>query len=258
MKTFKFSTLLIAIASIFTFSSCLDDNDGTNLPTYSSYVTIAGDAFFGYTFYSDFGCILKPTQQSVQEVLPGLSKTDVKRAMVAFDLLNEAENGKELKAGEIYDIVLRSSYYSNYAVPTYQTIDIAGNTAAADTLTANNKQIYNVQQYIWAANGYLNAQLTISYDPDKQFYLNTFYDRKKDIDVANNTLYLTLYYNHNSTNPYYQGNSVFSFDLPDEAASQFKADSINVVLRSLTNSDYQITEVGKCRMALDDFFVPSY
>lgn len=258
MKTFKFSALLIALASVFTFSSCLDDNEGTSLPTYSSYVTIAGDALLGYTFYSDFGCVLRPTSQSVLEILPGLSGSNVKRAMVAFDLLNEAENGKELEAGKTYDIVLRNSYYSNYAIPTFQTIDITANTAAADTLVANNKQISSINQDIWAANGYLNAQLTISYDPNKKFYLNTYYDRDQDIDVTNNTLYLTLYYNPNSNSPTSQGVSVFSFDLPDDAAFNFMTDSVDVVLRSLTNNDFQITEVGRCRMALDDFFVPSY
>ena len=51
--TLKLSTLLVAIASAFTFSSCLNNDDDSTYPTYSSYVTITGDQFIGYTFYSD-------------------------------------------------------------------------------------------------------------------------------------------------------------------------------------------------------------
>ena len=120
--TLKFSTLLVVLASVFTFSSCLNNGDDSSYPTYSSYVTITGDQFMGYTFYSDFGSILRPTSASVQEVLPGLSASTVKRAYVAFDLASEAENGQNLESNKRYDIILRPSYYANYALPTYQTI----------------------------------------------------------------------------------------------------------------------------------------
>ena len=91
MKALKISTFLAALAASFTFSSCLDDGNSDTAPRFTSYVTIAGDATFGYTFHSDFGCTLKPTSASIQEVLPGLSQANVKRAVVAFDLLNDAK-----------------------------------------------------------------------------------------------------------------------------------------------------------------------
>ena len=258
MKTLKISTLLVALASVFTFSSCLDESEDSSLPAYTSYVTIAGDAAFGYTFYSDFGCTLKPTASSIQTVLPGLSTSNVKRALVAFNLLNEAEQGQALVAGKTYDIELGQSYYANYAIPTYQSIEISHNSAAADTLTTKNEMINTIDKNIWAINGYVNAQLTINYDQSKPFYLNTYYDREKDIDPETSTLYLNLYFNNNSTNDYYQGTSVFSFDLPDDAAFEFMTDSVNVVLRAINTHDNQLMEVGKCRMGIDDFFVPSF
>jgi len=259
MKTLKFSSLLIALASVFTFSSCLDDSEGSSLPHYSSYVTVTGDATFGYTFFSDFGCTLKPTAASVQNVLPGLSKANVKRAVVAFDLLNEAEQGQSLQAGKTYEIVLGSSPYANYAIPTYTTIDIADNTAAADTLIANNKRINSTESSsIWGINGYINTELTINYDPNKPFYLNTYYNRETDIDPVSKTLYLNLYYNNNSNNPTSQGKSVFSFKLPDDAAFEFDTDSVNVVLKAITQDDGQMTEIGKCRIAVNDFSIPLY
>ena len=87
MKALKISTFLAALAAAFTFSSCLDDGNSDTAPRFTSYVTIAGDATFGYTFHSDFGCTLKPTSASIQEVLPGLSQAKVKRAVVAFEKL---------------------------------------------------------------------------------------------------------------------------------------------------------------------------
>ena len=107
--TLKLSTFLVALASVFTFSSCLNSSDDSSYPTYSSYVTIAGDDVFGYTFHTDFGATLKPTSSSVTQVLPGLSGSNVKRAYVAFDLVSETENGKELEKGKTYDVVLRES-----------------------------------------------------------------------------------------------------------------------------------------------------
>ena len=210
----------------------------------------------GYTFYSDFGCVLRPTSASIQEVLPGLSSSNVKRAYVSFDLASETENGQNLEAGKIYDIVLRQSYYANYAIPTYGTIE---HTAASDTLITNNKRSLDVNKDIWASNGYINALITINYEQNKTFSMNAFYNREKDIDPATNTMYLNLYYNSNSNNPTAQGQSVFSFDLPEQAIGQFSSDSINVVLKAISDFDETaLVEVGKCRVAKKDFYTPMY
>lgn len=255
--TFKFSTLLVALVSVFTFSSCLNSDDSSSYPAYASYVTITGDQFMGYTFYSDYGCILRPTSASVQEVLPGLSTSTVKRAYVAFDLASETENGQNLEANKTYDVILRSSYYANYALPTYGTIR---HTAASDSLITNNKQVQDVNKDIWAINGYLNALVTINYQQNTTFSMNTYYT-EEDVDVANNTLNLNLYYNSNSESPNAQGQSVFSFRLPEEViyTNQFSTDSINLVLNAITGyDDSQLTKVGECKVALKDFSVPMY
>lgn len=257
MKALKISALLAALAAVFTFSSCLNDDDTNDVPRFTSYVTITGDATFGYTFHSDFGCTLKPTAASIQEVLPGLSQANVKRAVVAFDLLNDSESTIQLEAGKTYDIVLRSYYYANYAVPTYQTLDVTGNTVATDTLTANDDRIIAIDD-VWAINGFVNANLTLLYDNAKTFYLNTYYDYEKDIDVDNSTMYLNLYYNHNSTNAINQGKSVFCFDLPEEVAYEFMTDSIDLVLRAVTEERGEYREAARCRMAVEDFFIPMY
>ena len=255
--TLKLSTLIVALASAFTFSSCMNSNDNSTYPSYASYVTITGDQFMGYTFYSDFGCILRPTSASVQEVLPGLSSSTVKRAYISFDLASEAENGQNLESDKIYDIILRSSYYANYALPTYQTIR---HTEFSDSLITQNQHIQEVNKDIWAVNGYANALITINYDQNKAFSMNTYYS-EEDIDVANNTLNLNLYYNSHSENPSAQGQSVFSFKLPEEViyTHQFSTDSIKLVLNAITGfDDSLLTKVGECKVALTDFIEPGY
>ena len=252
--TLKLSTLLVALASVFTFTSCMNSSDESGYPTYSSYVTITGDDVFGYTFHSDFGATLKPTSASVAQVLPGLSGSNVKRAYVAFDLASEAENGKELEKGKTYEIVLRESYYANYSIPTFSTVY---KTEASDTLVTKNQRVLNVNKDIWAINGYANAQMTISYDQYKTFSMNTYYS-EEDIDAANNKLTLNLYYNSNSETYTGQATSIFSFKLPENLAYSFQADTITLVMKAKTEYDGEIMrEVGSCKVAVKDFFIPS-
>ncbi|MBQ8875219.1 MAG: hypothetical protein IJY60_07955 [Bacteroides sp.] len=252
--TLKLKTLLLALASVFAFSSCLDDSEDSSGPAYFSYVTIAGDQLFGYKFYADNGAILIPTTTSVEQVLPGLKNSNVKRAFVSFDVINAPADGF-LKPNETYQIELGSSYYSNYAIPTYQTILSFEPT---DSLHTDNQVINNVNNNIWAANGYVNAQMTLNYEQSKTFYLNTYYT-EEDINVDNNTFNLNLYYNSKSNNPYDQGTSVFSFRLPEDAAFHYQTDSINLILNAITNyGDKQLTKVGECKMAVKDFYAPMY
>lgn len=257
MKTLKFSTLLVALAAVFTFSSCLDDSGDSDMPSFTSYVTITGDAAFGYKFHSDYGCTLIPTSASVQEVLPGLSNSNVKRAVVAFDVVNGTETITQLERGKTYNIVLRSYYYANYAIPTYSTINLGFASESADSLTTLNDRLIDIDQNIWAVNGYLNAALTVEYDVNKTFYMHTYFDPEKDVDIDNNALYLNLYYNHNSTSAMSHGSSVFSFDLPEEVAYEFTSDSLDLILRGITSEFEGYSEKARCKMAVKDLFKPS-
>lgn len=262
MKALKLKTLFVALASAMTFSSCLGDSGVTDYPYYSTYVTVGGDGMFGYTFYTDFGATLLPTSQSIQEVVPGLTTSEVKRMHISFNLVPESDNGKTLEAGETYTIALKASYGSNIAIPTYNTINTYGNPAATDSLTTKNEPINTIENKIWAINGFVNASMTIDYNYSTPFYMNAFYDSENDIDLDEKTLYLNLYYNSNSSYADQQGSSVFSFKLPQDAASKFimngfnNTDSINLVLRAATNHMLEMTEVGQCQMAIKDFYLP--
>ena len=262
MKTLKFKTLLLALVSAVTMSSCLNDSEVTDYPTYSSYVTVSGDAFFGYTFHSDFGCTLLPTSESILEVIPGLNNTKVERLYVAFDLVPESENGKQLEPGRTYKIALKSAYGSNIAIPTYSTIDTYSNQAAVDSLTTKNGSINAFNSNIWAINGYANAEMTILYDYNKPFYMHTYYNHETDIDLQNKTMYLNVYYNDNASTPIQTGRSVFSFNLPQGAASEFLRngfsgnDTITLVMKAMVDHSMQLAPVGECKMSINDFYKP--
>ena len=252
--TLKLSTLLVAIASAFTFSSCLNSGETSSYPTYSSYVTITGNESMGYTFYSDFGCILRPTTESVKNALYYWNMPNCKRGIVYFDLASEKEQVTELKPGQIYNIVLNANGY-NQPIPTNDTYVY---TTAPDSLITKNERLQDVNKDIWAINGYVNALITINYDssPNKTFDIKT-YCSEKDIDVANNTLNLNIYYNSLSVNPNAQAQSVFSFRLPEIVSHKFTADSINLVLNAITGFDNsQLSKVGECKVALKDFSEP--
>ncbi len=258
MKTLKLTTLFVTLASAFLFSSCLSNDSNAKYPYYQSYVTITGDAAFGYTFHSDFGCTLKPTSSSVETVLPGLSKSNVKRALVAFDLIPENLNGTQLEAGKTYDIALVNYHASNYSLPTYKTIDTHNDQAAADTLVNKKSEITSVDdKNIWAINGYINIPLTLTCEYGKPFFLNCYYDSTKDIDLSTNTLYLNLYYNANAEYPSYTGSTLSCFELPEELYGTF-TDSVNIVVKALVDDKTELSEVGKCKVALKDFLTPRY
>ena len=100
--------------------------------------------------------------------------------------------------------------------------------------------------------------MTITYDQYKNFSMNAFYG-DEDIDAANNKLTLNLYYNSNSDTHTGQATSVFSFKLPENLAYNFQTDTITLVMKAI--SDYQgttLNEVGSCKVAVKDFFAPTY
>ena len=258
--TLRLSTFIVALVSVFTFSSCLNDDNGSSSGAmYHLPVTIYGNNDYGYTFYADCDSKLIPSMTNIMEVIPDLTtRNDIERAFIAFDLASETENGKELVAGETYQIIVRNDYFKpNYAIPTYSTVM---STEATDSLHTSNQRInYVDSNRIWAANGYVNAQLTININKDKIFDLKTFYT-ESDIDVANNTLNLNLYYNSNSDQPNHQFTSDFSFRLPEEVAHKFQGETINLVLNAITEyGSTTLTKVAELKeMAVKDFYAPQF
>jgi hypothetical protein len=263
--TLRLSTFIVALVSVFTFSSCLNDDNASSNGAMNYYpVTIYGNNDFGYTFYADF-CDSKliPSMTNIMEVIPYLTtRNDIKRAFIAFDLASETENGKELVAGETYQIIVRNDFFRrNNFIPTYNTVM---STDTTDSLHTSNQRInYVDSNRIWAENGYVNAQLTINYYNDKNFDpfkldLKAYYT-EEDIDVANNTFNLNLYYNSNSEQTNSQGTSDFSFRLPEEVAHKFQGETINLVLNAITEyGSTTLTKVAECKMAVKDFYAPQF
>lgn len=256
MKTLKFPLFLITLVSALTFTSCLEGEDSNYGNVFRAYVTITGSSSTGYQFHADNGSLLLPTNESVKTVLPGLNGSKAERAYVAFVLLND-DSTYLLEEGKTYTIELVSDYIANYSIPTQQTINIANNQAAADTLIANNDYINYIDHTIWAANGYVNTTLNLPYEANKAFYLNTYYDSEKDVDKVNNTLSLNIYYNNNTENPTNKGQSVFSFRLPEEIAHTFSSDSIDLVLKAkIGKENTELKDSVTCRIAVKDLYKP--
>ena len=89
---------------------------------------------------------------------------------------------------------------------------------------------------------------------------STYYT-EEDIDVANSTINLNLYYNSHSKNPNAQGHSVISFKLPEDVVHthQFPEDSIKLVLNAIKGyEESEFTKVGECMVAVKDFSEPRY
>lgn len=264
MKTLKLSTLLVALASVFTFSSCMDSDNESYGNVFLEYVTITGDSSRGYTFHDDAGCTLKPTASSIQTVLPGLAGSNVKRAIIACELVND-ETTTQLEEGKTYEVNLIDYYGANIALPTINTIRRNENpsTAEADTLITKNNGILSVDssKKIWAINGYVNAAMIINWDGGSTINMKAYYNAS-DIDIANNTLTLNIYYNSQSGNAYIQQvQSVFCFDLPEELYSSYESDEITIVMKAKNNSQdptgsSELVEVGRCQMATKHLFQP--
>lgn len=249
MKKMKLAVVFAALVSVFGFSSCLNSDGGSNMPTFQAAVTVTGDEILGYRLYADNGSILIPTSQSAAQ-LPGLK--NVKRAILAFDLVGE-EQVSTLEPNKSYNVVLSASY--NSPIPTSTVIDTYQNEPA-DTLMKNQDAISSITG-LYAVNGYATTTIAIPYNQSKMFYMNAGYNSNEDVDVSTNTLTLTVYYDANSDNAYATGSSLFSFRLPEAEYSRFSStDSINLVLKAKTTASGDKLEEVKCRMATSDFFAP--
>ena len=252
---------MAAIASVVTFSSCLNSDDNGNYPMYRSVVTVGPSAF---QLYADNGAVLRPTQSSLA-TMPDLAK--VERAIVSFDLADESLQGKELEPNKEYDIVLNAGYGYSAAIPTANVINLHNN-APADSLVKNADPIESLEKTsVYGRFGYLNAQLAFSFRPSVKWEMNAVYDSEKDIDVENRQFTMTLCYDRKTNENSQTGVSLFSFKMPSSVKYAFQdaglssSDSVNVVLRFKSRSfstDEKNFDQVSCKMAVSDFVSRRY
>ena len=253
MKKIRFTLLMAAIASVVTFSSCLNTDDDSNYPMYRSVVTVGPSAF---QLYSDNGSVLRPTQSSLA-AMSGLASAE--RSIVAFDMADESLQGKELEPNKEYDVILRAGA----KIPTAKTVDLYNNSPA-DTLVKNMDPIESLNKSsVYGRFGYLNAELSFSFKPSVTWTMNAYYNSEKDVDVKNRKFTMTLCYDKRTNENYQTGVSLFSFRMPSEVKYNFmdaglsSTDSVDVVLRyklsSFGSSEENSFQEVKTKMALSDF-----
>lgn len=264
MKQSSFCILFFILIIVGTFSSCLSNDDDAQWSTFNGvYVTVDGDNIRGYKLYTDFDAILIPTTESLSQIS---WLKEVKRAIVSFNLAEDNGSTTQLEAGKTYDIILNDAYGMNKQIPTFitsiDTLSEEYQRNGKDSIALKNKKIYSFEKEegsFYVKNGYMNVIPTFDYDPYKPVYFLLYYDGEKDIDLANNKLFLHLYFNNSTQNPSGSISSFISLEMPGDIYYKFQDkglndhDLIDVYLsaKTATGSD----EIH-CKMALKDFMLP--
>lgn len=264
MKRIGFYVLFGILLSAGLFCSCLSNNENQQWSAFNGvYVTVDGDNIRGYKLYTDFGAVLIPTTQSLNQTA---WLKDVKRAIVSFNLVDNDKNAAQLEEGKTYDIILNGTDGMNRQIPTFVTsIDTLSEDYrenGKDSIALKNKKIYSFEkkaQAFYVKNGYMNVIPTFDYDPYKPVYFLLYYDGEKDIDLVNNKLFLHLYFNNSTQNPHSSISSFISLEMPGNIYYKFQdkglddKDSIDVYLSAETAAG---NDQVNCRMALKDFMLP--
>ncbi len=239
LKTFIFLHLFIFI---FLFTSC--EENSSNSATFSGMaVTIQGDEYNGYKFYTDFDAVLIPTNINRYSHLK-----DVKRAIISFDMNNGVTDINQIKVNETYEISLNPNGV-NMEIPTYNlNIDISSQEYKEngnDSINNNNKILNSLdlsQGRFYVQNGYMNIVPTFDYSPTKEVYFALYYNGVEDIDLAGREVTLNLYFNNNTDTPFGSTTSVISLKMCEDIYSRFlyegvdDKDKISVRLKVRTKS----------------------
>lgn len=244
MKKMKLAVFFAALVSVLTFSSCLDSN-GDGRQEMRANVTVVGDELIGYKLYADGGGILVPTVANMKQI-GDWSK--VKRALVYFQHLDDPL--PEFKEDTKYNVQVTGEIPHMGVTPiidTYQNED-------ADTLMKNQDPITDFA--IDAYKGYVTVFAQFNHNSSEPVYFNMGYDSSKDVDIDNNTLTLTLYYDNGSNDVYNSQQYTYcSFPFSSEFYGKFATDSLDLVVKAASDRGSNYTE-KKIKMAVKDFIAP--
>lgn len=263
MKSIKLAVLFAALVSVLGFTSCLNDEGVSDYPSFQASVTITGDKLLGYTFLCDAGenIRLRPTSESVAN----LNLDGVKRAVIGFDLADDYMGVTQLQPNTTYTVVVNSSPYYTYGIPTYtmavDTLSTQYQSAGNDSIALNGKKIVSAESqtgYYYIKNGYVTLYPRFSYG-NAPVYFGLYYDGTKDVDVTNGKLNMNLYFNNSisTSQAISTASNVISLEMPSELYNQYMVpgkDSIEVTLNLNTTSNQNPL---KCKMAVSDFITPS-
>lgn len=249
-------------AALFITTACTED-ETVDYPTFNGmYVTIQGDEFSGYKFYTDNDAVLIPTNISKYEHLKG-----VDRAQISFNMVNGITDVTQIKSGNKYEIILMPSGV-NMEIPTYHlNVDVTSDDYLVngnDSINTNNRMIHSFakqQGAFYVQNGYLNIIPTFAYSPTAPVYFGLYYDGTKDIDLANRKLTLHLYFNNHTTQPYGTTTSVISFRMSEDVYNKFLYEGYDNNSQITVSLEGQSLDLNENRLeyvtTLGDFLLPS-
>lgn len=222
MKRFHSFILPLLMLCLLTTGACTSSSDNSDQTVYNNTsVTVAGNDIDGYRLYTDFDVILTPTNINQ---LPQL-KT-VRRALISFTLADENLTVDDLVPGRTYSIVLNTP--DCYEIPTFavnvDTLSNAYQTHGQDSITLKKQLVQSVNQtqaLFYVKNGYLNTTATFGYSNTRPVCFALYYDGEKDIDTANKTITVNLYYNSGVTTPTGTVTSPLSFRVSPDIYADF-------------------------------------
>lgn len=264
MKQSNFYILFFLMLCAEVFTSCLSNDDETQWSKFNGvYVTVSGDKLHGYELYTDFGAILVPTTESLNQ-MPWLK--EVQRAIISFNLVEDCESITQLEAGKTYDIILNSTDGMNQQIPTFtvkiDTLSEEYQRNGQDSIALRNKKVHSIEKSpgtFYVKNGYMNIIPTFDYDPYRPVFFLLYYNGEKDVDIIDNKLSLNLYFNNSIQSPSSSISSFISLEMPMELYYKFQDkglndnDSIDVYLNAETVTG---SEQIHSKMALKDFMIP--
>lgn len=260
MKRFHSFILPLLMLCLLTTGACTSSSDNSGRTVYNNTsVTVAGNDFDGYRLYTDFDVILNPTNINQ---LPQLKA--VRRALISFTLEDESLTSEDLIAGRTYNIVLNTA--DCYEIPTFAiNVDTLSNAYQAhgqDSIALKKQLVQSVSQasgLFYVKNGYLNATATFGYSNTRPVCFALYYDGEKDIDTANKTITVNLYYNSGVTTPTGTVTSPLSFRISPDIYADFldagvrNDEQIDIYLKAATVGG---TPQLHYQMKLSDLLLP--
>ena len=226
MKKKLLTLALLAMTAGATFVGCKEDHKSTRMV--SGFFTVAGDVNSGYTFYQDYGGIVKP---NMPELLSLIGKDGFVEDRIIGNFTFYDEDVKDVAGGKVIENAkfVSGEYMISWDAMAKGLADSKGVTLA--------DSIFSVSRVteLWCYRGFLNV---LSYAPvsvkDNKIITPTYSLVYDPTSIVPNRLELFLYYNRHSSmetnaGPIYDTYNSFSIS---ELASLIPGnDSVEVTVR---------------------------
>lgn len=176
MKKMKFATLLVALISLFSLSSCLSESSNDGYDVYAE-VSLKPGSLGQYYLITDAGIIFYPENSTVLSSIQFKDGSYLERFVGAF----------KLSEGEVFDAYKNTYKVSEIAVNS--TVPYKSMTTQPDTIKADHG-IYDIHNNVWATNGYVNVPIYYYYSSASQVSVNDF--NLYATGASQDTLFVTL------------------------------------------------------------------